>query len=728
MRILKNFYLFFIFISLNLQLSAQVDSLFNAYNIPYKNKNVKSWDTLAIKEIMTFCSKNQGYQTKLADSVISIIIKNEDKIANHKVRVRLIPKAKITKANCQLLLGNYTVAEKYFKEVILEKDAEIVDRIKAESNMGITCYYKGEYSQSLEYYLSSIEKSKKHNIPTVNPLLNICLIYQILSNTEKQLYYSKLALKESVKRKDTTGIVYSYNSIGIAYKTLGELDKAIENFEKAIEISKKVNEYVTMSDANINLGNIYLSLGKYDEAIGCYKKSLDISKKLDRNLFLYYLSLARGYAALNDLRKAKLYNDSTKLYFDGSQRNVEIADFYKMQGLVFYKLGKYKGAYDFLELSAKYGDSVINEKNTNEINNLQQEYALRSSKLEDSLKFALKEKGIRNKNALLTAKKNAQLELQKGVIIFSIAFALLLLGTIFYVFKMYKKKKEANEIIAQQKNLAEFQKAEISKKNSELTDSINYAKNLQDALLPSQSFLSEVFQNSGLVYLPKDIVSGDFYWIFQKDEYKYIAVADCTGHGVPGAMMSLIGITGLERCVKENLLTEPAEILDQLNVLVEKTFSAQNYDINDGMDISLIKINTKTRKVSFAGAYNPLWVFSDENCDELNLHQSTVENTFLYTFNANKQPIGRFRDRVPFTQHDFTLPEKAKVVLLTDGYADQFGGEGGKKLKYQIFRKIIAENLNESSLDIAKILKAKFQTWKKDYEQVDDVTVVVLEV
>lgn len=725
---MKNSYLIILFFLVNIHLNAQVDSIFKAYKIPYKNEKITTWDTSSVSKILRFSSKNQGYQTKLSDSIVSVFIKNSSKIVDLKKRITFITQAKITKANCQMLLGNYDIAEKYFKEVIDNKDVDEIGKLKAESNLGILYYFKGEYSRAVENYLSSMDKAKKNNLSTVSQLINICLIYQILNNTEKQLYYSELALNESIKRKDSSGMVYAYNTLGIAYKDKNNIPKAIDCLKNAISISEKTNEYVTISDANINLGNIYSKLKRNKEAIECYKISLNISKKLDKNLFSNYASLSRGYIAMNDLKNGKLYSDSSKLYLNNNESNSELEEFYESEGKLNYKLGKYRNAYDLLLRANQYGDSVINDENTNQINNLQQDYALRSSKLEDSLKFALKEKGIREKNTLLTSKKNAQLKLQRGIIFFSIAFAILLFGTILYVFKMYKTKKAANEIIAQQKSLADLQKAEISEKNNALTDSINYAKNLQDALLPTGSSLTDVFPSVGLVYLPKDIVSGDFYWIYQKDHFKYIAVADCTGHGVPGAMMSLIGITGLERCVKENLLTEPAEILNQLNELVEKTFSTQNHDINDGMDISLIKLNTITREVTFAGAYNPLWIFSTQNAVELQQYQTEIENTFFYSFNANKQPIGRFRDRIPFTQQTFTLPENSKIILLTDGYADQFGGINGKKLKYQALRKIIATNLSESPSEIAKILNANFENWKQEHEQVDDVTIVILEV
>lgn len=724
---LKIIYHFFILFFITFQLNAQVDSIFRTYKISYQNESITNWDTSSVSKILDFCSKNQGYASKLSDSIVTIVIENESKIVDFKSRVKYITKAKITKANCQMLLGNYDASKKYFKEVISDKNVKEVDKIKAESNLGIMYYFKGEYSQAIEYYLSSMDKAKKYNLSTVNQLVNICLIYQLLNNYDNQLYYSELALKESIIRKDTSGMVYSYNSLGLAYKYVKNFDKAIDCFKKAISISEKINEYVTISDANTNLGNIYSRLKRNNEAMKCYKISLEMNRKIDRDLFSSFIAISSGYIAMGDLRSAKLYSDSSKLYLNSNQPYYDLEIYYDTQSSLYYKLGKFKEACDYLTLSNNYSDSVINEENKSQINNLEQEYALRKSRLEDSLKFALREKGIREKNALSSAKKNAQLKLQKGIIIFSIAFALLLLGTILYIFKMYKTKKEANEIIAKQKNIADLQKAEISEKNKALTDSINYAKNLQDALLPSESSIHAVFPETGLVYLPKDIVSGDFYWIYQKEHIKYMAVADCTGHGVPGAMMSLIGINGLERCVKENLLTEPADILNQLNELVEKAFSSQNYDINDGMDISLIKFNTLTRELSFAGAYNPLWIFSKKKWEDLSLNKTEIENTFLYTFNANKQPIGKFRDRVPFTQQNFILPERSKIILLTDGYADQFGGLNGKKFKYQAFRKIIANNLNESPKEISEILSTTFKSWKHHHEQVDDVTVVILE-
>ena len=250
---------------------------------------------------------------------------------------------------------------------------------------------------------------------------------------------------------------------------------------------------------------------------------------------------------------------------------------------------------------------------------------------------------------------------------------------------------------------------EVEEKNREITDSINYAKRIQEAILPSFDFIKTHLPNSHIYYQPKDIVAGDFYWAEKIENTFYIAAADCTGHGVPGALVSVVCSNALNRTVKEFKLIEPGEILDKTRELVLESFSKSGGDIKDGMDISLLSI--KGSEVKWAGANNPLWYFS-----------SAVQG--LTEVKANKQPIGKTDDPKPFTTHLLNVTKGDALYLFTDGYADQFGGPKGKKFKYKQFEELLVSTkelpLNEQFTKIAKELN----DWKSDLEQVDDVCVI----
>jgi serine phosphatase RsbU (regulator of sigma subunit) len=210
------------------------------------------------------------------------------------------------------------------------------------------------------------------------------------------------------------------------------------------------------------------------------------------------------------------------------------------------------------------------------------------------------------------------------------------------------------------------------------------------------------------LFKPKDIVSGDFYWALEKGDYLYVAAADCTGHGVPGAFLTMLGISYLNEInAREETLT-PAEILDQLREKIVKELSRHGIT-KDGMDISLMRMHLKTKEIMWAGAFNPLWY---------------IENGQLKEIKANKQPIGYVEGPKPFTNHTLHLNANDTVYLFTDGFADQFGGEKGKKYKYKQLEENILANCHKPFEEQKEILSKSFDTWKGNLEQVDDVTII----
>lgn len=260
-----------------------------------------------------------------------------------------------------------------------------------------------------------------------------------------------------------------------------------------------------------------------------------------------------------------------------------------------------------------------------------------------------------------------------------------------------------------QKLRLQHQSEIIAEKNKDITDSINYALKIQNTILPSLSKFNDYFTESFVLYKPKDIVAGDFFFLEKVDEWVYVAAADCTGHGVPGAMVSVICSNALNHAVHEKGLSNTGEILDEVRKIVVDKFKSSPDGIKDGMDVSLCRFNTNTYEIQYSGANNGLYLIQGDELTELK---------------PCKQPVGQFDHATPFKSCSIKLGQGDSVYLFTDGFADQFGGEKGKKFKYQPFKDLLLNMKNDSLSEQKASLDQIFEKWKGDFEQVDDVCVI----
>jgi len=260
----------------------------------------------------------------------------------------------------------------------------------------------------------------------------------------------------------------------------------------------------------------------------------------------------------------------------------------------------------------------------------------------------------------------------------------------------------------------------VSEKNKEITDSIEYAKHIQNGILPSPNIIHSCLPDSFIFYKPKDIVAGDFYWIHTPSPVGegrgevLFAACDCTGHGVPGAMVSVICSNALNRAVKEFNLIDPGKILTKVRELVVETFEKSENEVKDGMDISLCVWNKNTNELLWAGANNPLWIISSDNK--------------LHEIKPDKQPIGKTDYGKPFATHALQLNKGDSMYIFTDGYPDQFGGVKGKKFKYKQLEGLLMANSKKSMQEQKNILERSFTEWKGSLEQVDDVLVMGIKI
>ncbi len=281
--------------------------------------------------------------------------------------------------------------------------------------------------------------------------------------------------------------------------------------------------------------------------------------------------------------------------------------------------------------------------------------------------------------------------------------------SIFYMATMLRRLRNAKRELIEKNDKIALQKQLIEEHQKETIDSITYAKRIQDAILPPTDLIKEKLSNTFVLYKPKDIVAGDFYWMEQINDTILIAAADCTGHGVPGALVSVVCSNALNRAVKEFHFSDSGAVLDKVTDLVLETFEKSTAEVQDGMDISMLSINKATKQIQWSGANNPLWY---------------IENKELKEITADKQPIGKSSHRKPFTTHTIEYKTGTTFYLFTDGFADQFGGPKGKKFKYKQFQEILSEILDKNPDAQKSALNTAFENWKGDLEQVDDVCII----
>ena len=548
-------------------------------------------------------------------------------------------------------------------------------------------------------------------------------------NTRAITYFTR-SLKMMEKLQDQKGIASSLNNIGVIYNEQGKYQKAGEYYQRALTINKRLGDSSLMALSYSNLGNIYRYLGNDYKSIQYHQKSIRIYQNIqdDYGLGMSYHFIAVTYLDMKDYQKALEFTEKCIPYYKKSENllglpevfnimgkiydkkgNTQKAIFYNKQALDlaekvdapaairessqslyghYKKLGKYKEALEMHELYLVNRDKVTNEESQQEL--IKQELSYEFEKQQ-----ALDQKEHEKKLAIAAEK-----EQQQKLIILSIGIgSLLVLIFAVVVINRLRVTRRQKEIIERQKDLVE-------EKQKEILDSITYAKRLQDAILPPISTFKEHFPESFILYKPKDIVAGDFYWMEKTGDSILIAVADCTGHGVPGALVSVVCSTALNRAVLEFGLTDPGEILDKTREIVLETFAKSSKDVKDGMDISLAAIHTKTFEIQWAGANNPLWYISD--------------NTFN-SITADKQPIGSSFDQKPFNTHQLQLKAGDLIFLFTDGYADQFGGEKGKKFKYTPLKELLLKNSTLTMSAQEELLETTFENWKTGVEQVDDV-------
>ncbi len=603
-----------------------------------------------------------------------------------------------------LILGKEMYA---FAEQKKEKHYQIF----ALQVQGTSCSLQADNIRGIDYFTKALKIAEEiNNLKDIaNCINNIGVIYYEQGNNEKAMEYYLRSLDIAEKMKRKKSIAFSLGNLGNVYKNLNQYDKAIEVQERSLKIAEEIKDIETKANALHSLAVIYSDLKQDEKAIDYDSKALKIHEAADDQnamaqsmiiIGLSYNRLNQTAKGIDILKKALDIGKEGGFVSTIRESSFNLYEIYKQQG-------KSTEALTMHELYIEMRDSIKNEEGQQAIMQQEMQYNYDKQK-------ALDEKEQEKVLAI-----SSEQEQKQKVISYSIAVGLLLvLLFAIFVFNRLRLTKKQKVIIELQKDLVE-------EKQKEILDSITYAKRLQEAILPPQHFVKQHLPESFIFYKPKDIVAGDFYWMeivqFENDkkekkgnvsensEIILIAAADCTGHGVPGAMVSVVCSNALNRAVFEFGNTEPGKILDKTRELVLETFSKSDTDVKDGMDISLAAINKSTGEIKWAGANSPFWY---------------TKNGEMKEVKANKQPIGKTENPSPFTTHTIDIQEGDSIFMLTDGFADQFGGDKGKKFKYKPLKDMLLQNVNLTQEKQLQSLESAFDIWKSNLEQVDDVCVI----
>lgn len=695
---------------------------------------------------------------------------------NKSLKIRLSLSNKKLIADCYNNIGGVYFKQGAYPEALkhffltLKFREELKDKNGLAScygNIGLIYSYQGNLKEALENMETSLklceETGYKYGI--ASSYSNIGTIYYRQGNYDEALknHFNSLKIKESIG--DKQGITLAYNNIGIAYQKSGKYDDALKNYLKGLSNSEAMNDKINTSSLLTNIGTVYTQSKNFKKAYDYINKGLNIAKEVGNKdgLQVSYNAMAVLDSSKGDFKNALinyqyyvLYRDSMfneentkktvqsqlqykyekeqdsiksenskrelnlqkelelkQLHFEYERKQAQAKSEKEKQKLIFEESLKRKSIefeFDKKQAQLKYEDEINRKK-------LEFNYQQRQAKIEQEQKQReiMAKSEQEKKDALAKKEIEKQRFVRNSFVVGFILVMFIAIG----IFRNLQQNRRAKEIITKQK-------IEVEEKNREILDSIEYAKRLQNAILPANKLVKEYLVDSFIFYKPKDIVAGDFYWFYPTKNEKnqtiiLFAAADCTGHGVPGAMVSVVCANALNKAVKELNLLEPSKILDTVNRFVEETFIKKDEDevVQDGMDISLCALNLDTLQLQWSGANNPLILISNT---ETITHGA--EEPQLIELKPDKQPIGLYSDRKPFTNHTLQLQKGNVLYLFSDGFADQFGGSDGKKLMKKNLKNHL---LNISIMPIEKQLTALenyFNSWKGVHPQVDDVCVI----
>jgi len=660
-------------------------------------------------------------------------------------------KAKDNKTTSSILLNlgvsyddqsNYIKAIECYDEALeLKKDLGLNrGESMCYNNLGEVYKDQGDYSKAIEYYEMSLNIDKKLNDKEGQSicLANIGKIHFLEGNFEKANEYYNKSLKIAVELGNKKIEAYDLNNIGEIKFEQNKNKLAIDKFKKAYNVSSEIGDKSEKSRSVYFIGKVLIKQKKYFEAITNLKLAEQIHTELGELSLVVSdkIEIAEAFYKMNNFVNAIDYaNKSFEMASEIGAKSL-IKDAAELLSKIYANQKQFDKAYEFYVIFKETTDSIFTLESKKQISLVENRFELERNQKELEINKILVEKQ--------EVEINRHLILQKTLIGGILGFIVIIVLIVYNFYKTHKAKgiissqkdqiEETNEELNQTNEelravveTINQQKIHIERSKKEITDSIHYAKYIQRAILPQEENLLALIPDHFVFYKPKDIVGGDFYWTTQIEGRTIISAADCTGHGVPGGFMSMLGIAYLNDVVNKEYITHPGVILRRLRKEIIHALKQKGElgEQRDGMDIGICSIDFKNLELQYAGANTPLYIVRHVNEDPIPEVNSMVLGDYsLYEIKGDRMPIAIYEKMDRFQTIDLQLKKGDKLYMFSDGYADQFGGEFGKRLKYLTFKETILTNCNLSMLQQKGILEKAFDEWKQGYEQIDDIMVL----
>lgn len=690
-------------------MSAQynVDSLLNLYsNSKDANKKIELLEEIS-NELTYYSIDSALYYTSLAID-LALTNKIDEQIIRQMIRL----------GRFQTLISDFESARKTLNTCLIYANAAGDEKSKGTilHSIAYGYFYEFQYIEALNYYFEALTIREKiqdsSGIAATNN--NIGLIYWNLRQYNQALIYFEDALEMYEAIGNLGGVGTCYSNCGMIYSELGNIDSALYFFRNSLKISLELQDYSYIATDYANIGVAFVKKQMFDSAKIFLVRAYNIEKEFDNayNFAIVTLNLADVYVSENKLDSALsfLYSSENKA------KEIHAVDVlegvYNQIARIYYKRGLFKEAFNFLDLHVKYKDTVFDEDVAEQITELEHQFSV--EKKNEEIQF----------QELLLEQQETKLETQKKSLFYLKLFiiSLLIFGFVTIWFfvknkKSYKLLENRNDEIMSQKEKIEEQNIIITNQNVAIKSSITYASDIIVAMLPNENEIDLYFENY-IFFSPKEIVSGDFYQMYVKNEDIFFILADCAGHGVPGALLSMLNIRILNRLINVYELSDPSEIIKELDNELSKSLMKEGEENKDVIDLGIIKFSKKLNdgnelKVQYSGASRDLVYY---NPDTKMLERQTAVKSFVGGPAILKQT---------YITHEFLLPLDTVFYLYTDGVVDQTNKENIKLGRKRLVNKI--EDIAILPIvEQGKKMDNLFLEWNTDYAQIDDITFIAL--
>jgi len=546
-------------------------------------------------------------------------------------------------------------------------------------------------------------------------------------------YYSE-ALELRIGTGDKNYIASSYINNALIDKNTNRFNEALANYNNALEIYQEIGDKKNTAATYNHIGRLYKKERNIAKAKEFFTKAYNDRVKIDDKSGIAYtsLDLANLYIQDNNMANARPFLETAYKHARQLNNKNLLKDVCLAYSNYYSILRKYKESLDFFKQYSMLKDQILDLESVKKIADMQIRYE--TEKIEKEKEWLNKENRLQE---LEIQQQKAMINRQYLIIASIVIVLLIILIFSTILFRQNAKIKKANELLAlsnaeikqqkeeiesqrdeieAQRDLATQQRDQIEKQNIRITDSIEYASRIQSAILPPDDFIREILPEHFIFYRPRDIVSGDFYWLTKKENYTVVAAVDCTGHGVPGAFMSMLGVALLNEIINKDDLSDASEVLQKLKEKVIKSLhqTGDPDEAADGMDIALSIIDFDAKKMRFAGANNPLYIIRDGEFNEIK---------------ADKIPLGiHFIEDEVFTNHEIELQSNDLLYMFSDGYIDQFGGGEMRKLLAKNFKKALLQYYDKPMPEQKDLLDAFIREWMGEQRQIDDMLIIGIKV